>query len=613
MIDLDELELIEPYEQTAEEEEPQLTFAQLGVPGPLVHVLNNDHKTTAFPIQADTLPDSLEGRDILGRGRTGSGKTLAFSIPMISRLGEVDFTDGMSYNQFRKQVRNIQHKHLYERQQDDFTPHPRGLVLAPTRELANQINDVLAPLADVYGMSTTTVYGGVKYIHQIRDLRAGADIVVACPGRLEDLIEQGVLTLAGVKVVVIDEADEMADMGFLEPIQRILRQIPDSAQHMLFSATLDHGVDKVVQEFLHDPKEHAVDEATSAVDLMTHHVFEVKRADKPALIRKLASGKGRRILFTRTKFQTKKLAKELTQHGIPAAELDGNLSQNQRDRNLQAFESGEVNVLVATDVAARGIDVSNVELVVQVDPPQDSKSFLHRSGRTARAGKSGDVVTVMTPDQRRYVKHLVKRAGINWKPVKVTPEDELVLSLVGEEADPIMGWKLDTSKPLHGHGHGDSRSRDRKRSSRSRGRKDRGMDRMDRPGSPKKTKKKSKKNDKFADAKFQDTKFKDSKKRRDRYEDRDFDRRDHRDFDRNDRRDRNDFDRRDHKNRRNFDRRDRGERNDFDRNDRRDRNRSYGKQHDNGGKSHRNGHIGHQSRAHMRKNSTPFSKSRKRH
>ncbi len=211
-------------------------------------------------------------------------------------------------------------------------------MLAPTRELANQINDVLMPLAQMYGMTTTTVYGGVRYARQIRDLKAGADIVVACPGRLEDLLEQHALTLEKVEVAVIDEADEMADMGFLPPVKRLLGQVSFDAQIMLFSATLDHGVDEVVNTFLTDPKIHSVDSATAAVDEMTHHVFETTQGDRHELVRTLASGKGRRILFTRTKFQTQKLAKDLTKNGIPAAELHGNLSQNQRDRNLAAFE-----------------------------------------------------------------------------------------------------------------------------------------------------------------------------------------------------------------------------------------------------------------------------------
>lgn len=425
-----------------------LTFGELGVPGPLVRVLAADDKKTAFPIQADTLPDSLAGRDILGRGRTGSGKTLAFSIPLVTRLGSYDSLGEIAMEEFRNEIKRRKKASLEERRADDFLPHPRGLVLAPTRELANQINDVLMPLAHTFGMNTTTVYGGVKYIHQIRDLKAGADIVVACPGRLEDLLRQQALTLSSVEVVVIDEADEMADMGFLPPVKRLLEQISPDAQHMLFSATLDHGVDEVVNTFLHDPKVHEVDSATTEPDLMTHHVFETTRGDKHELVRTLASGEGRRILFTRTKFQAKKLAKNLTQNGIPAAELHGNLNQNQRDRNLAAFDSGDVRVMVATDVAARGIDVGGVELVVQVEPPADPKSFVHRSGRTARAGKAGDVVTLVLPEQRRETRRLLNQAGIKTKMIEVTHDSPEVLELVGDRAERVDGWSLDKSQPV---------------------------------------------------------------------------------------------------------------------------------------------------------------------
>ena len=430
------------------EESNPITFGELGVPGPLVRVLAADGKKTAFPIQADTLPDSLAGRDVLGRGRTGSGKTLAFSIPLVTRLGSYDSLGQTAMKEFRDEIKRRKKASLEERRSDDFLPHPRGLVLAPTRELANQINDVLMPLARTFGMNTTTIYGGVKYIHQVRDLKAGADIVVACPGRLEDLLRQKALTLSSVEVVVIDEADEMADMGFLPPVKRLLEQISPNAQHMLFSATLDHGVDEVVNTFLHDPKVHEVDSATAEPDLMTHHVFETTRGDKHELVRTLASGTGRRILFTRTKFQAKKLAKNLTQNGIPAAELHGNLSQNQRDRNLAAFDSGDVRVMVATDVAARGIDVGGVELVVQVEPPADPKSFVHRSGRTARAGKAGDVVTLVLPEQRRETRRLLNQAGIKTKMIEVTHDSPEVLELVGDRAERVDGWSLDKSQPV---------------------------------------------------------------------------------------------------------------------------------------------------------------------
>ncbi len=473
------------FDENREEEERPLTFAELGVPGPLVRVLAADGKKTAFPIQSNTLPDSLAGRDILGRGRTGSGKTLAFSIPLVARLGEVDANDFENMSQFRHEVNRVKQDHAQERREDDFVPHPRGLVLAPTRELANQINDVLMPLAQIYGINTTTVYGGVRYARQIRDLRAGADIVVACPGRLEDLIEQGALTLDQVQVAVIDEADEMADMGFLPPVKRLLGQVSFDAQIMLFSATLDHGVDEVVNTFLSDPKVHSVDSATAVVDEMTHYVFETTQGDRHELVRTLASGKGRRILFTRTKFQTQKLAKDLTKNGIPAAELHGNLSQNQRDRNLAAFESGDVNVMVATDVAARGIDVSGVELVVQVEPPEDPKSFLHRSGRTARAGNSGSVVTIVLPNQRRKTRRMLHEAGLKIKPVEVTHDSPEVLELVGERAEPVFGWTLEQSQPVGNprrRKNGKAESERSVRPNRSGGRnKDRGKDKGGKP------------------------------------------------------------------------------------------------------------------------------------
>ena len=446
--DFDDFEDSADFPMNNGEKSKPITFGELGVPGPLVRVLAADGKKTAFPIQADTLPDSLAGRDVLGRGRTGSGKTLAFSIPLVTRLGSYDSLGQTAMKEFRDEIKRRKKASLEERRSDDFLPHPRGLVLAPTRELANQINDVLMPLARTFGMNTTTIYGGVKYIHQVRDLKAGADIVVACPGRLEDLLRQKALTLSSVEVVVIDEADEMADMGFLPPVKRLLEQISPNAQHMLFSATLDHGVDEVVNTFLHDPKVHEVDSATAEPDLMTHHVFETTRGDKHELVRTLASGTGRRILFTRTKFQAKKLAKNLTQNGIPAAELHGNLSQNQRDRNLVAFDSGDVRVMVATDVAARGIDVGGVELVVQVEPPADPKSFVHRSGRTARAGKAGDVVTLVLPEQRRETRRLLNQAGIKTKMIEVTHDSPEVLELVGNRAERVDGWSLDKSQPV---------------------------------------------------------------------------------------------------------------------------------------------------------------------
>ena len=424
-------------DSAAHRDEPPRTFAELGVPHELVDALERDGKTTAFPIQADTLPDSLAGRDILGRGQTGSGKTLAFSIPLIARLAQSSDADD-AIRDFNA-IKNSSDK---DARKKAMLPHPRALVLAPTRELVNQIDEVIRPLAEVYGIRTVTIYGGVRQGRQVDGLRRGAQIVVACPGRLEDLLNQKLLSLESVRVAVLDEADEMADMGFLPSVEKLLAQVAPDGQRMLFSATLDHGVDKLVDEFLHEPKVHAVDAADAQVDTLTQHVFKVTKDDKPEVIRVLASGKDKRIIFTRTKYQAKELAEKLVKHGIPAVDLQGNLSQKQRDHHLAAFERGFVRVLVATDVAARGIDVSDVALVIQTEPPADPKSFLHRSGRTARAGEHGDVVTLVLPNQRRSSHRLFHNAGIDAKPVAVTPESPELLELVGEVAPVVEGWSL---------------------------------------------------------------------------------------------------------------------------------------------------------------------------
>jgi len=387
------------------------TFSTLGVPSPLVKVLSSQGIDTAFPIQVDTLPDTLNGRDVLGRGKTGSGKTLAFALPMVSRLG------GTLAGGKRRPGR------------------PLGLILAPTRELATQITNAITPLAEAYGLNTTTIFGGVSQGRQVTALKAGVDIVVACPGRLEDLMKQGFVNLDSVEITVLDEADHMADLGFLPVVTRILDKTPSNGQRMLFSATLDNGVDKIVKRFLHDPVMHSVDEANSHVSAMTHHVFEVSGVDaKKELVQKLASGTGRRILFMRTKHQAKKLAKSLTDAGIPSVDLHGNLSQVARDRNLAAFSAGTVKVLVATDVAARGVHVDDIELVIHVDPPAEHKAYLHRSGRTARAGSAGDVVTVVLPEQKRDTDALLRKAAIKVTPQRVDAASPAVDSLVGDIA-----------------------------------------------------------------------------------------------------------------------------------------------------------------------------------
>ena len=352
-------------------------FSQLGVPQALVTTLSKMGIDTPFPIQIDTLPDTLAGRDVLGRGKTGSGKTLAFSIPMVARLaGE------LSGGQRR-------------------SGRPLGLVLAPTRELATQITNVMKPLAEAMGLRVTTIFGGVSQNRQVQALRDGVDIVVATPGRLEDLKNQKLLHLDAIEITVLDEADHMADLGFLPVVTKILSATPAGGQRLLFSATLDNGVNKLVDRFLQNEVMHAVDDENSPVAKMTHHVFETSGLDaKKELVQKLASGTGRRILFMRTKHHAKKLARTLTDAGIPSVDVHGNLSQPARDRNLKAFSDGTVRVLVATDVAARGVHVDNVDLVIHVDPPMEHKAYLHRSGRTARAGAEGDVITICLPTQK---------------------------------------------------------------------------------------------------------------------------------------------------------------------------------------------------------------------
>jgi superfamily II DNA/RNA helicase len=390
------------------------TFAALGTPKALADTLTAQGIVEPFPIQVKTLPDTLAGRDVLGRGRTGSGKTIAFAIPLVARLAEREA------KHFRKPGR------------------PMGLVLAPTRELATQINATIEPLAKAAGLNTTVIYGGISQARQEKALRAGVDIVIACPGRLEDLIRQRILTLEAVEITVLDEADHMADLGFLPVVKKLMDMTPSQGQRLLFSATLDNGVDKIVQRYLSNPLTHSVDDPQAAVTTMEHHVLVVNdQTVKKQLIVELASGAGRRVLFMRTKHHARKLAKTLTDAGIPAVDLHGNLSQNARDRNLAEFSNGDVRVLVATDVAARGVHVDDVELVIHVDPPTEHKAYLHRSGRTARAGSDGTVVTLTLPEQQSDVKKLMKAAGVEVNFERVTANSPLVAELVGEMADKI--------------------------------------------------------------------------------------------------------------------------------------------------------------------------------
>jgi superfamily II DNA/RNA helicase len=393
------------YVETAE----PISFAELGVPVALAECLAAQGIATAFPIQAATLPDSLAGRDVLGRGRTGSGKTIAFALPLVARLVESG-----------RRVR---------------PNRPRALVLLPTRELATQVQETIAPLAAAAGLTTATIFGGVSQNAQVRALKSGVDILVATPGRLEDLVGQRHAQLDDIEVTVLDEADHMADLGFLPGVKRLLDRTPQGGQRLLFSATLDNGIDVLVRRYLVNPVTHSVDSVASTEPDMEHHVFTVDEHDKAGVVQDLASGEGRTLLFTRTKHGAKKLAKQLTQAGVPAVDLHGNLAQNARDRNLSAFRSGAVRVLVATDIAARGIHVDDVALVVHVDPPAEHKAYLHRSGRTARAGASGVVVTVATDAQRSDVATLARRAGIRPTAARVRPGAAQITALTGPRAE----------------------------------------------------------------------------------------------------------------------------------------------------------------------------------
>jgi superfamily II DNA/RNA helicase len=383
------------------------SFARLGVPEPLVAALAEGGITDPFPIQAATLPDSLDGRDILGRGQTGSGKTLAFCIPLVALLA-----DGYS-----------------------MACRPRGLILVPTRELASQVEAVLSPLAAAAGLSTVTIYGGTPQSRQVAALRNRADIVVACPGRLADLMEQGHCHLGDVEVSVLDEADHMADLGFLPVVRRLLAATPADGQRMLFSATLDNDVDVLVRRFLSKPAVHSVDPADAPAPVV-HHVLTVAPADRLGVVAALAGGHGRSLIFTRTRRAARQLARQLSAARVPAAELHGDLGQSVRERNLASFAAGGVRVLVATDIAARGIHVDGIDLVIHADPPSEDKAYVHRSGRTARAGASGIVVTIQTPAQSRDVSAMMRRAGVVPLRAQADPGSPLLATIAGPRAAP---------------------------------------------------------------------------------------------------------------------------------------------------------------------------------
>ncbi len=403
------------------------SFAAVGVPAPLVAALAATGITVPFPIQAATLPNALAGRDILGRGQTGSGKTLGFCIPLAARLA------------------------------DGYTSacRPRGLVLVPTRELASQVYAVLAPLAESVGLSVATVYGGVPQKPQVAKLRNRADIVVACPGRLADLIEQGHCHLGDVDISVIDEADHMADLGFLPVVRRLLDMTPREGQRMLFSATLDSAVDILARRFMNDPAHHDVD-PVEAPATMVHHLLTVAPGDRTGVVAALAGGSGRSLVFTRTKHAAHRLARQLATSGIPAAELHGDLAQGARERNLASFAGGAVRVIVATDIAARGIHVDGIDLVIHADSPVEHKVYLHRSGRTARAGASGTVITLQTSVQAGAVRDLMRKAGVVPLTATVTPGSPLLHSIVGapvpQVTQPVLRVEAIAAVPATGRG-----------------------------------------------------------------------------------------------------------------------------------------------------------------
>ncbi|WBB79340.1 DEAD/DEAH box helicase [Micromonospora sp. WMMD882] len=379
------------------------SFTEFGLRPELVAELTTQGIAQPFPIQAATLPDSLAGRDVLGRGRTGSGKTLAFGLPLLHR------TAGRRARAGR----------------------PLALVLVPTRELAQQVTAALTPYARALGLRCATVVGGLSLQRQAEALRAGAEVLVATPGRLHDLIDRGDARLDQVTATVLDEADQMADMGFLPQVTKLLEQVAPNGQRMLFSATLDGGVDRLVRRFLTDPVSHSVDPGTATVTAMTHHVLHVDAADKPAALAQIAAREGRTILFTGTKHRADRLARQLLAKGVRAAALHGGKSQPQRTRILEQFRTGLVTTLVATDVAARGIHVDGLDLVVNADPPTEAKDYLHRGGRTARAGESGTVVTLVLPEQRRDVAKLMSVAGIRPHSAQVRPGDEALVRATG--------------------------------------------------------------------------------------------------------------------------------------------------------------------------------------
>ncbi|WP_149183989.1 DEAD/DEAH box helicase [Streptomyces sp. TRM49041] len=372
-------------ENETEADEPTITFGDLGLPEGVVRKLAQNGVTVPFPIQAATIPDALAGKDILGRGRTGSGKTLSFGLPLLATLAG-------GHTEKKK---------------------PRGVILTPTRELAMQVADALQPYGDVLGLRMKVVCGGTSMGNQIYALERGVDVLVATPGRLRDVINRGACSLEQVRVAVLDEADQMSDLGFLPEVTELLDQVPVDGQRMLFSATMENEIATLVKRYLKDPVNHEVDSAQGNVTTMTHHVLVVKPKDKAPVTAAIAARKGRTIIFVRTQLGADRVAEQLRDAGVKADALHGGMTQGARTRTLADFKDGYVNVLVATDVAARGIHVDGIDLVLNVDPAGDHKDYLHRSGRTARAGRSGVVVSLALPHQRRQIFRLMEDAGVD--------------------------------------------------------------------------------------------------------------------------------------------------------------------------------------------------------
>ena len=404
------------------------TWAELGVSTDLLSTLKRQGIDSPFPIQAKTLPDAISGRDVLGRGQTGSGKTLAFGLAMVTRLAHRKAT----------------------------AKHPLGIVLVPTRELAMQVTDALMPYAQAVELDIRLIAGGMPYAKQIDALKRGVPIVVATPGRLNDLVEQGHINLSKIEITILDEADQMCDMGFMPQIVEVLDMTKPNSQRLLFSATLDADVDKIVRKYLHDPVEHATNSGKASVKTMTHYLFITYSEDKPAILAEIGSRKGKTMFFARTQAGVDRIAKDLANKGVPAGALHGGKTQAVRTRTLNAFKEGITDVLVATDVAARGIHVDGVSLVVHIDPPNDHKDYLHRAGRTARAGETGKVVTMIGPRQQKAVTAMTSRAGVDPEVVKVKPMSKELVAITGAKEPTGIAWKPPAEPPARGRRPGGS-------------------------------------------------------------------------------------------------------------------------------------------------------------